>query len=772
MEDGSLDKTQAVDIVRQIASGLAAAHKKGITHRDIKPDNIMVTDDGRVVILDFGLAKLTAGLDLTKTGSTVGTAFYMSPEQIRGEGVDARTDLWSLGVVFYQLMTGKRPFEGEYEQAISYSILNHEPAADFDPEMSAIISKCLAKQAGSRFQSSSDLIDALRRLQSPSGQTETVLPPKSQTNRFRNIGIGAIALTAILLAIFFSFQPGNPDTPEPEATRLVVLPFDNLGLPEDEYFADGMTEEITTRLASLSGMAVISQNTAAQYKDADKTISEIGSELGVNYVLAGSVRWDKRLEGSEIVRITPRLIRVSDDTNIWTATYERTIEGIFAIQSEVAENVANELNITLLDRELEEISRPLTDNPEAYQAYLRGTALRRGNLFDQILAAPAFETAVELDSLFIEAQFYLAKKYLAAAWVGTPDDWDRYGPLGEEVADRVHRLAPGSLEDHLITGYRAYFVDVDFEKALTEFRLAAAEDPGNAEAIEGAAWTFRRLGEFPQAADFLDELIENDPQNYLLTIEAARTHILLGANKRADQLLERAIQIRPTNRLTYCAKAWNLIAQRGDIATAAGIESAVPGVAADLPCWWADLAERKYDDILEKLDGIDPDQLGNNWFSVFLHNQEMQYYYRRAISARYSAKNELERVSWTALLMLLKRHSQGGHPHDRYRSPMAVTVLGMAIANAGLGNADEPRRLLADLKDGISYDHLQQSNSRERMAFAYTLIGDDEEAISLLEEDLGSYGYVTGNWLAMPFWDPLRENTRFQALVDKYHPES
>ncbi|MBL7075535.1 protein kinase, partial [candidate division KSB1 bacterium] len=321
IKHGPLKIEEALNIAVQVAKGLEKAHEQGIVHRDIKPANIMITNDGVVKIVDFGLAKLAGQTGLTRNDTTMGTVSYMSPEQTRGEGVDHRTDIWSLGVVLYEMITGQLPFKGEYEQAVIYSILNEDPEpvkalrTGIPMELERILNKALLKNAGERYQLVDKMLDDMRWLQ-----------------KSLEIGIIEQRLTKIV---------------SPYRCRIAVLPLTNISPnPEDEYFADGMTEELISTLSKINELRVIARTSIMQYKNIAKSVAEIGRELKVGNVLEGSIR-----KAANKLRITVQLIDSQSQEYLWSQDYDREFKDIFTIQSDIAHRVADALRVQLMGGE-------------------------------------------------------------------------------------------------------------------------------------------------------------------------------------------------------------------------------------------------------------------------------------------------------------------------------------------------------------------------------------------------------------------------------------
>ena len=465
IEGGALQTDKILELGIQIADALNAAHSKGIIHRDIKPANLFVTQDGQAKVLDFGLAKLmqkhpiadsamttvqTSEDILTSPGTAVGTVVYMSPEQVRGEDLDMRTDLFSFGVVLYQMATGSLPFKGNTHGVVFNEILTKVPTSPvrFNPELpdelERIIYKALEKDPQVRYQSAKELLADLTRLRRDTGPPGIITPrvtpgplAAGPTRLWKTAGGVVLGLALVFLGLWYTdilyqwyrdvqypgeSQPSESSVAEEvDSKSIAVLPFDNLSPdPENEYFSLGITEDIITQLSKISDLRVTSRTSAMRYQDSEKSVREIAQELQVGSILEGSVR----RVGNQ-VRITAQLVDAKTDEHLWAETYDREIEDIFAIQRDVAEQIASSLKVELSPEDRARIERKPTENLTAYDYYLKG----RDQYYsysreDNERAIEFFNEALEVDPDYALAHGGLADAYAQRwLWYGFGEEW-------------------------------------------------------------------------------------------------------------------------------------------------------------------------------------------------------------------------------------------------------------------------------------------------------------------------------------------------------------
>ena len=423
----------AINIAKQVCEGLAEAHRLGVIHRDLKPQNIMIDKEGNARIMDFGIARSLRAKGITGAGVMIGTPEYMSPEQVDGKDPDQRSDIYSLGIILYEMVTGRVPFEGDTAFTIGVKQKSEMPRnpqelnSQIPDDLSQLILRCLEKDKEKRPQSAGELRSELESIEKGIPTSEIEAPRQKPATskeitvtfqrRWVYFAIPVVVIIAALLA--FLFLKGGKEILLPEKKMLVVLPFENLGPPEDEYFADGITDEITNRLSALHGLDVISRTSAILYKKTDKTIRQIRGELDVDYVVTGTVSWDKSAGEQGRVRVSPQLIRASDDTQLWSNSYQRDMESIFSVQAEIAEEIIKQLDLTILAPAREAIESRPTENLKAYDFYLRGVdlwdrAYTYANPLGYLNAVKMFEKAVELDPDFVGAYIWLSE---AHSWI-------------------------------------------------------------------------------------------------------------------------------------------------------------------------------------------------------------------------------------------------------------------------------------------------------------------------------------------------------------------
>ncbi len=641
----------ALQIARDVAEALHSAHTHDVVHRDIKPENILL-EEGHAVVADFGVARAiraAGGETLTATGVAVGTPTYMSPEQGAGEReLDSRSDIYSLGCVVYEMLAGQPPFAGPTVESIVHqhltadapSVTTIRPA--IPAEVASTIQQALAKAPADRFATAAQLAEALT--VGEAAPVAVTAKPK------RNLmAYAAIAILAIIGAYtVISRTLGPPEsTAAAETPRLAVLPFDNLGSAEDDYFADGITEEVTSRLAEISGLHVISRTSAMQYKNHTRTLRQIGEELSVAYVLEGTIRTDRAADGSGQVRVTPQLIRVSDDVHLWTDRYTANLlpGEIFGVQERIANQVAEALDVTLLEPERQRLAAKPTDNQEAYDYFLRGNDHRRRSDGEQDTqsAIEMYQKAVALDPDF-------ALGYASLSFVHTRMWWEFHDrsqerlAMAKEAADEALRLDPALPEAHGALGWYHYWGFLDYDRALAEFAIARKSQPNNTDLLEGIGAVQRRQGRMVQALANHVKASELDPRSANVAHTAAETYVLLRKPVEVARYLDRAISLRPDWSHLHAVKArWLHLRLEGSTATArAALEktpSAVGGSEITFTWVLLDMLDGEYREALERLASAP---------SEVLHEDQFVYVLKAQLYAQIYALMGNRQLEWTS----------------------------------------------------------------------------------------------------------------------------
>jgi len=555
IDRGALLLSEAVDIAIQIAEGLAKAHARGIVHRDIKAINVMRTRDNLVKILDFGVAKLIGYGE--KTGAeggidtialTTGTLSFMSPEQIAGDTVDDRTDIWSLAILLYQMLTGNLPFHGEYEQAVRYSILNEQPKAlntfrkDVPVELEKIIQKGLAKDLMNRYQHVLELLADLKAVRQFLRSGSSVPPDhrgeRNEKKRKYIPGIMAIMILLILLYLWIE----KPFYDQIDSRSITVLPFKNLsGSGDNEYFSDGITEDILIQISRIKDLKVISFNSSKLYKGSEKSLREIGQELRVRHLLQGTVR-----RTNEDLRITAQLIDLKTDELLWADTYERKLADIFSIQNQVAERIASALKIKLTSQQKERLDNGYKTNLRAYDYYLKGREYYyRYRPEDNDNAIQLFKRALDLDPNYALAYAGLADAYVQRTL--------RYGmqPVWLDSAmqqcQRALALDKNSAETYKALGL-IYYAHSWFGKALESNRAAIELNPNYDPALGNLGWIYYNLGKFDQSYHWLHQAVQLNPTNPNLNLGLGMVYFALQDYDQAREYLEIAFNLQPLHR--------------------------------------------------------------------------------------------------------------------------------------------------------------------------------------------------------------------------------
>jgi serine/threonine-protein kinase len=771
---------EAVRIGAEVAEALDFAHSRGVIHRDIKPENILFSG-GRALVADFGIARAIdqAGAQkLTETGLAVGTPAYMSPEQWTGDKVDGRSDEYALGCMLYEMIVGEPPFTGNTPHVV---LARHamEPVPSMrvarptlSPVLEGVIRKALSKIPADRYDTLSAFAAALRAAPTEATPDELAAGPSTSVTmtaahvasvkrtRWLAATVGVLAIAVV--ALFVWTRPSAPNgLDENRNPRVVVLPLRNVGAPEDEYFTEGVTEEITSRLSSVNNLGVIARTSALQYRATDKSVKDVGRELNVAYLISGTVRWNRSQRGLPGVRITIAVTRVADETEVLGQSYDFDLADVFATQARVAEAVLTAINVAILEPERVRLAARHTENLTAYDYFLRGNSYynRSWERADVDSAVLMYQKAIEVDPKFALAWAQLGKTH---TWMHrlSHDETPARLAMARAAIDQAIALDPDLPETHIAQGLYYYWGQWDFNKATDELTKARLVQKSNAWVYLQLGNIRRRQGEWTKAVEDYEQAGRLDPRFHIIPFNIGHLRAHTRKYDEAETYLDQAIALQPAFLDAYLLKAGLQVSRSGDTASARQVlDSAVKVVPPErwrlLSGHWLGGPSRLYiGNAARRLAIIRPGSYGLDTALYHLARGEALLELDRAAEARIANDS--------AIVLLEAAYARTP------QVPWVSGALGVAYAHAGrkeeaVAAAKRAYSLQSDALDGPSWIINE--------ARVQLLTGNRQAALAALELALRIPAGISAQWLRLdPAWVPLRGDPAFAALIARGSP--
>jgi TolB-like protein/Tfp pilus assembly protein PilF len=577
-----------------------------------------------------------------------------------------------------------------------------------------------------------------------------------------------LAISIVLFGIALKFIPHKEIQPSLKEIRLVILPFENLGSTEDDYFADGITDAITARLAGIHGLGVISRQSAIQYKKSEKKTQEIAKELRVDYILEGTIQRERQSDSNSRVRIIPQLINASEDTHAWSEIYDDDMSEVFRVQSEVAEQVAQALDITLLEPERRALLARPTENIEAYDYYLRGADYSQRSLLesDKRIAIQMYEKAIELDPTFAQAYAQLSRVHFLMYWFYYDHSEERLA-LGKQAVDRALELNPDLPGAYLALGQYYYHGHLDYDRALEQFAIGRKIQPNNSGLLSYIGYVQRRQDKFEQALANFKKASELNPLSHISAWDVGTTSMYLRKYPEAEQYFDQAISLAPDLSFAYYCKGWLYLCWEGSTEKArAVLEEALQSIrSAETPRIFnllvnIDLFDGNYQEALDRL-SLNSQDIDNQDYI-----DDLEYFIPNALLyARiygYMNKKELEKANYESARNILESKIRQRPEHARFHS-----ALGLAYAGLGLKqNAIWEGNLAVEMLP-VNKDTFRGPYRVEDLARIYVMVGEFDAAIDRLEYLLDRPGTMSIPLLQLdPAWNPLRDHPRFKKLIE------